>query len=113
MQIRSIEKDPELTHVILEGSLDAKGVGLIETQFYAHVSHGRDALIDFDAVDFLASLGIRMLVTAARDLKRKGAHLVIARPQPLVQQTLEHVSLDQLVPWFETEAEAKVYLETQ
>lgn len=110
MKIIHLEKGPDETRVALEGSLDAQGTGEIETRFYANISHGQNALVDLSAVDFIASLGIRMLVTAARDLARRGTKLVLVRPQPLVARTLDDAALDQIIPWFESEADARLYL---
>jgi len=94
-----IERTDELVAVGLRGELDSQGVGEVENRFNASVCPaGRDTLVDFSEVTFLASLGIRMLVTAARILASKGARLVVHSPQPLVLETMEAATLDDLIP---------------
>jgi anti-anti-sigma factor len=94
-----IEKADDRTEVGLRGELDSQGVQEVETKFNATICPaGKNALVDFSGVTFLASLGIRMLVTAARTLAGKGARLVIYSAQPMVQESMVASSLDQLIP---------------
>ncbi len=44
-------------------------------------------------VTFLASLGIRMLVEAAKGLKAPGAKIVLLKPQELVEKSLRSSGL--------------------
>jgi anti-sigma B factor antagonist len=67
-------------------------------------------LVDLSQVSFLASMGIRMLITGARSLKAKGARVVLFGATDLVQGVLENVSLDQIVPIVSTQEEALAQL---
>ena len=74
----------------LIGRLDTPGVDRIETPLTAHlVPRGARAIVDLSQVTFLASGGIRMFITIARALGRKGGRLVLYGAQPLVA-AVEH-----------------------
>ena len=93
--------------VALTGRLDAVGVDRIETRFLGALAGGtRHVAVDLSQVDFVASLGIRLLLSTARSLSRKGARLVLFAPQPPVREVFGHVALADLIPIYDTEAQA-------
>jgi anti-anti-sigma factor len=96
-----------LVKVTFAGRLDTPGVGTVETQFTAHlVPQGNSAIVDMSAVDFVTSLGIRLLISTARALSARKARLVLYGLQDRVRQTLESMAIQQLVPIYATEGEA-------
>ena len=93
--------------VALQGRLDTPGVDRIETRFTASVvAPGKSALVDLSGVTFVSSMGIRMLIGTARSLNLKKARMVLFGPQPLVKESLDHVSITDVIPVVGTEAEA-------
>ena len=87
MQMQVKDAGEGLLEVLLIGRLDTPGVDRIETQLTAHlVPRGARAIIDLSQVTFIGSGGIRMFITIARALGRKGAKLVLYSAQPLVGQ---------------------------
>jgi anti-anti-sigma factor len=107
-----IEQSDALTAVGLRGSLDAQGVADVELKFNATICPaGKNAIVDFSGVTFLASLGVRMLVAAARSLHAKGARMVIHSPQELVRESIVGAALDQLIPLADGDAEARRLLD--
>jgi len=96
-----------LLKIGLQGRLDSPGVDKVETQFIAHLMPGaNNAVIDLSSVDFVSSMGIRMLVSAAKGLRSRQAKLALFGVQPRVLQVFEAVALQQIVPICATEAEA-------
>jgi anti-sigma B factor antagonist len=88
-----------LTRIVLSGRLDAPGVDRIETQFVAAVvPAAKNVVVDLSRVEFIASMGIRMLVSVARSLQQRRARLVLYGPSPLVNEVFKHVSLQDLMP---------------
>ena len=64
--------------VVLTGRLDTAGVDLIETRFGASiVPAARNTVVDISEVTFLASMGIRMLISTTRSLSRKGGKIAL------------------------------------
>jgi len=111
MDIEVTTLDPSTNCLRLEGRLDAVHVDRIEIRLNAAaVAPGHDLLVDLSAVEFMASMGIRMLITAARSLKAKGARMVLFGAQPLVHEVLEHVAIDQIIPVAPDQAQARALL---
>jgi anti-anti-sigma factor len=97
----------KVVRVTLTGRLDTPGVDRVETQFVAAlVPDARNAVVDLSRVDFVASMGIRMLVSAARSLKLRRARLALFGVQDSVSQVFEAVALHKILSICSTEAEA-------
>jgi anti-anti-sigma factor len=93
--------------VALQGRLDTPGVDQIETRFTASVvAGGKHTLVDLSGVTFISSMGIRMLISTGRSLSLKKAKLVLFGAQPLVKESLDHVSLNDIVPVVASETQA-------
>ncbi|CAD5375093.1 Anti-sigma factor antagonist [Rubrivivax sp. A210] len=93
--------------VALRGRLDTAGVDRVETRFMAAVvAQSRNAIVDLGAVELLTSMGIRMVISAARAMSARHTKLVLFGAQPLVQEVLETAAIDSLVAVVPSEAEA-------
>jgi anti-anti-sigma factor len=110
MDIEASQHD-NITIVRLTGRLDSPGVDRIETRFTAAVAGpGRPAAVDLSGVSFLASMGIRMLISNARALRQKGAKMALfGVPEPIMT-VLDHVAIDQIIPVLATEQDAAAAL---
>jgi len=107
MQLTVIRADDSITHVAILGRLDIEGVNAIADKFVFNTSAQRKAtLVDVSQVTFIASLGMGMLVGAAKALQRHGARMVLVGPTHLVQQALATAGIDHVIPIAATEAEA-------
>lgn len=101
------ELDNNVSCIRLTGRLDVDGAGKIETPFTAHVAAGRrHALIDLGDVSFIASMGIRLLISSARALSLKGGRMVLFGAQEPVQRVLEEAAIDQIIPLAPNQDEA-------
>ncbi|MBK1660229.1 anti-sigma factor antagonist [Paracraurococcus ruber] len=96
-----IELSDSVQQIVLEGRLDTVAVGALETRFTAIVSGGsKDVLVDLTNAAFCGSLAIRMFLSNARVLQRRGRRLVLAGAQPQVQEVFETVALGAIIPIF-------------
>lgn len=85
--------------VKLTGRLDAKGITEIDQDLTVNlVAAGKSAIIDLSDVTFLASIGMRLLISAARGVSAKNKQLVLLSPQPLVREALVTAGFDALIP---------------
>ncbi|BBL71403.1 STAS domain-containing protein [Methylogaea oryzae] len=101
MQFESITLPNAVTQFILSGRLDPAGTQAIENSFaFASTAETANIIVDLSGVDFIASIGIRLLMTSARGQAKKGGKLVLASPQPLVRKVLETAGIDLLVPLY-------------
>lgn len=97
----------DVRKVVLNGRLDTAGVDVIETRFGAViVPAGRNTVVDLGEVTFLASMGIRMLISTTRSLSRKGAKLVLFNACPAVREVIETTALTDIIPLADSESEA-------
>jgi anti-anti-sigma factor len=111
MQLQIIQDDDCLTHIELIGNLDLEGVTAIQDQFVFNTTTRRaPALVDLSAVDFVASLGISMLIAAAKALERNGLTFVLCAPTDLVRGTLQQVGIDKVIPIAANIEEARILL---
>lgn len=112
-ELKEINIDENLTHVALIGRLDISGMQKIEFKFTSTVvSRGKPALIDMSEVSFLASLGMRMLLSAAKSLEAKNAKIALLSPQPLVKEALEAAGFNSILPIEDELDKALAFLST-
>ncbi len=103
-----IAADGGTTRLILDGRLDAAGCEKVETQFTAATSSAQgNILVDLTGVDYIGSLGIRLLISGARTVRRRGNRMVIIGAQAQPSDVFETVALADLIPIAGSESEAK------
>ena len=107
MEMTLTELEGPVTRVSLNGRLDAPGADRIGVRFTGAVAaHGRNAIVDLSNVTFIASLGLRLLISTARSLHLKGGRMILVGPSELVKEVLDEAAIDQIIPVVGTEAEA-------
>jgi anti-anti-sigma factor len=107
MNLQIEEADGGITVVRLSGRLDIAGADAIGLRFTsATASAAQPTVVDLAGVEFIASMGLRLLISSARALGAKGRRMALFGAQPLVQAVFEDAALDQLMPVCATEAEA-------
>jgi anti-sigma B factor antagonist len=111
MELEIKNQSDQITHLALRGRLDIAGVEKVELKFTSHtVPRAKPLLLDISAVTFVASLGLRMLLTVAKALDRRGAKTVLLNPQPAVREVLSLSGFDQLMPVYNDEETALAFL---
>jgi len=112
MEIAVTDLSDRVTKVALSGRLDTAGVDRVETKFLAAcAASGSHALVDLSAVTFMASMGIRMLISASRAMALRKTKLVLFAPQPMVGDVLNHTALADIIPIAPDEKSAIVLVE--
>ena len=107
MEMTLSDVGADVTCIRLTGRLDAAGADLIGVRFTATAaSVGKPTMVDLAGVSFLASMGMRLLISTARALDAKGAKLALFGAPELVQNALEQAAFDQLMPVVATEQQA-------
>ncbi|WP_263557051.1 STAS domain-containing protein [Paucibacter sp. B2R-40] len=107
MELEVTEIDAATHCVRLQGRLDAAGADQIGIRFTASTAAaGQHAIVDLAGVPFIASMGIRLLISSARALNAKGGKMVLFGAQELVQDVLEQAAVDQIIPLVATEQQA-------
>lgn len=99
MELKIIKTNGDYTHVALSGRLDIDGVKSIELNFASVVGgKGHSAIVDMTEVGFIASLGMRMLLSAAKSLRAHNAKIVLYNPQPVILEALETAGFSAIMP---------------
>ena len=98
VELKILEQTPALTRVAIKGQLDSMGVDQVGPRLNASMAREGHGIIELSEVTFLASLGIRLLISVAKMLDRRGCRLVLVAPRPLVEQALRHSALDEIIP---------------
>ena len=101
MDILVDEANQNPKQIGLRGRLDLKGTGEIELRFTSlAATDANDVVIDMSGVDFIASLGMRLLVTCAKAKAARGGRMIMFGLQPMVRKTLEIAGIDSIIPIF-------------
>jgi anti-anti-sigma factor len=106
MQMAVEELEGGITSVVLVGRLDIAGAGAIDLQFNTVAGSKRAIVLDLSQVSFLASMGIRTLVSGARTVRSKGGAMVMLSPVNTVENVLRTAGIDELIPIFRDRATA-------
>ncbi len=98
MEIKKIQSTDGTEIIKLVGRLDLQGVGEIEDEFKGIYSEATGCLVvDMAEVAFLASLGMRLLMMAAKSLSQRGGSIIVVEPQEVVENALRMSGLDQVI----------------
>jgi len=81
MELHYSELGNDIQFLKLIGTLDILGVDAIETRFAAYCT-GENArvVVDLSKVEFLASIGIRLLMLNAKSIASRGGRMVLLSP---------------------------------
>ncbi len=83
----------------LRGRLDVGGVQAVEAGFNRQLQMAtRPVLLEMSGVEFMGSLGIRLLLGAAKHLQQRSLSMVLLNPAPLVEDTWYSAGLAEIVP---------------
>jgi anti-sigma B factor antagonist len=87
--------------ITLSGKLDISGVSAIETEFSTHCSGETPrVIVDLSAVDFLASIGIRLLTLNAKSIASRGGRMVLLNPKSDIKDVLEITGIPAIIPLY-------------
>ena len=99
MQMDVSEIEGGIRQIRLAGRLDVEGTQAIDLKFTALTATRRAAIVvDLSQVSFLASIGMRTLLSSAKALALKGGKMVLLSPQPMVASALSTAGIDTLIP---------------
>ena len=99
MELKYSELENSIGLIKLIGKLDIVGVGEIETKFAGYCAGDKVRMVvDLSEVDFLASIGIRLLILTAKAVASRGGKMVIINPIPEVQSVLEITGIPAIIP---------------
>jgi anti-anti-sigma factor len=99
MEIQYSELDNNIRLIRLMGKLDILGTGQVETRFTGYCAGNNvRVVVDLSEVEFLASIGVRLLILTAKSIHSRGGKMVLLSPIPEVQHVLEVTGMPAVVP---------------
>jgi anti-anti-sigma factor len=102
MEIQYSELQNGIRLIKLIGKLDIMGVGEIETKFSGYCAgEGPRVVVDLSDVEFLASIGIRLLNLNAKSVVSRGGRMVLLSPIPEVRNVLEVTGVPSMIPLYD------------
>lgn len=91
--------DNGIKKITLRGKMDIDGTNQIDLRLSAETSVERaNVVVDLSEVDFMASVGIGVLVRSYKALKLRGGKMVFLNPQKVVELVLERTLVTTLIP---------------
>jgi len=102
LQLESEKLENGVVIVKLTGRLDIQGAQDIDLPLAGiTASPTTSVLVDLSGVSFLASLGLRSLLSAAKALSKRGGKMLLIGPKPNVVEILEVSGVSSLIPIFQ------------
>jgi anti-anti-sigma factor len=99
MKLEVEQLEVGLTKVNLFGRMDTAGVDEIALRFTSLTAvDRRKVIVDLTGVDFMVSIGIRLILQNARALKLRGGSMAVMGPNEFVGQVLDSAGVSNVVP---------------
>lgn len=99
MEIKFNELNNGINAIKLCGRLDIIGTGEIETRFAGYCSGERTrVIVDLSEVEYLASIGIRLLIVNAKSVVSRRGKMVLLNPNPQTMNVLELAGIPEIIP---------------
>lgn len=109
MTIKFEDLTENLRNIYLTGRLDIQGTEEISSEFTKlNADAKKNVMIDLSEVSFLASMGIRELISNAKSLQRRGGRMILyVGNNALIAKILETTNIGELLPLFKDKEDAK------
>lgn len=106
MQIEQSELANGILKLTLVGDLDIAGAGQAELTFGVIAGSRDKVLVDMSGVGFMASIGVRLIVSTAKPILRRGGKMAIMGANEAAARVLASTGVDTIVPVVDDEAAA-------
>jgi anti-sigma B factor antagonist len=99
MELAVKDLDSGVLGINLSGRMDIIGTQQIDLKFTMLASTRKaQILVDLSNVTFIASIGIRTLVSNAKAQKLRGGSMVLYKPNKQVEEVLKATGIDTIIP---------------
>lgn len=106
MNIKEI-KSNNATIIMIEGRLDSNTSSLLEKKLLSLMETGEyNLLLDFSAMDYISSAGLRVLLMAAKKTRKLGGKVLLSALSPNIMEVFEIAGFTSIFTIFSTREEA-------
>ncbi len=103
--------DGDAMALAFAGHLDTKTAKSAEDAFDGAIAAGHTKLlVDFDKLEYISSVGLRVLLSTMKKLKKAGGKLHLAGMNPTVKEVFDISGFSNIFTIFPTTAEARAAL---
>jgi Anti-anti-sigma regulatory factor (antagonist of anti-sigma factor) len=107
MELVDEQIEEGVKRIRLTGRLDMKGTQDVDLHFTTLTSTTPvKVAVDMSGVDFVASIGMRLLLSCAKANAARGGKLALYGLQPMVRETLDTAGIIALIPVLDDEPAA-------
>lgn len=94
LTVTSVEKQPGIFVVSAFGSLDTTSHQILEKKLDYLIANGAAKVITLDMkdVEYISSMGVRVILKTKKELTRRGGSLLIAQMQPQIRRVFEIIN---------------------
>ncbi|MEM8631787.1 MAG: STAS domain-containing protein [Pseudomonadota bacterium] len=100
----------DVLKITAQGSMDLDGAAEADPFFATAAIGHKKMIVDLSGVDFLASIGIRVLVKTAKAIGQAGGRMSVYGAQEAPHRVLMSTGVDKLVTLLDDEAAALAYV---
>ena len=111
MEVLVVSDSNSTARVAFVGKLDIQGAEAISLPLATLSGAKRNVVIDMSGVNFIASIGIRHLMSATKVLARRGGRLVLLNPTAPVLEVLQTSGITDLISVAASEDEVSVLVD--
>jgi anti-sigma B factor antagonist len=111
MKLQYNEFENNIRMIKLNGRLDIMGTNAVDVKFAGYCSgENVRVVVDLSGVEYIASIGIRLLTSNAKSLASRGGKMVLLNPIEEVRNVLEITGILGVIPTFDDFESARVML---
>lgn len=112
LTVTSMEKQPGVFVVSPSGSLDTNTHAVLERKidFLAREGAAKVITLDMGGVDYISSMGVRVVLKTKKELSRRGGALVMMNLQPQIKRVFEIINALPTLQIFSSVQELDDYL---
>ena len=109
MSISYVDVGDQLRRIEISGRLDVEGTNSVASQLVELTqAPKKGVVVDLSSLKFLASIGIRALITSAKAVKERGGKMVLVVDDgSSVMMSIKATGVDQFVPVFDDTSDAE------
>ena len=112
LKVASSEKSPGVFIVSPEGSLDTDTYPVLEEKVDLLLNTPPGTIIfDLEKLDYISSMGVRVIAKAKKSLKKSGGKIVLLNLQPQIRKVFDIIKALPSQQIFETVEEMDRYLD--
>jgi anti-sigma B factor antagonist len=102
-----IKTENDVTIAFMVPRFDAYTANDIETQLRDLIAKGAKKLIcDFSQTEYVASAGLRVLLSSAKNLQKSGGQIMMVCMKPFVREVFEISGFNQIFKIYDSQQEA-------